>query len=234
MPDNRASAPNLPPELLIKIQRLAVSDMSPLAKLYSDVDLLTTTYSPLNDVELKPFLKAACSFRYVCRLWGELAKLLLYENIRVNDDDRLWPSLASGLNQPEIANIVRSLRLSNAQVNYNKFVLQHCPKIEVVLPPLLSLKRLYWVDYTQSSSLFRGILAASPNLEHISLFGELKIESHPSLPFVQSTCLELKLDSVHSLLRRTDPARLTQLTVGPKSFFSHIPSASCASRSSAI
>lgn len=58
MPDNRASAPNLPPELLIKIQRLAVSDMSPLAKLYSDVDLLTTTYSPLNDVELKPFLKA--------------------------------------------------------------------------------------------------------------------------------------------------------------------------------
>ncbi|KAF8205351.1 hypothetical protein K438DRAFT_2096601, partial [Mycena galopus ATCC 62051] len=246
MPDNRVSAPNLPPELLIKIQRLALSDMSPLAKLYSDVELLATPYSPLHDVELKPFLKArifiiqaACSFRYVCRLWSELAKSLLYENIRV-DDARLWPSLASALNQPEIAHIVRSLRLSNSQADYNKFVLQHCPKIEVVvypypppgkyfhhvsdiqLPPLLSLKRLYWVDYIQSSSLFRGILTAAINLEHITLYGELRVESGPSLPFVQSLCLALKLDSVHSVLRRTDPALLTQLTVDPASFFSHM------------
>ncbi|KAF8189104.1 hypothetical protein K438DRAFT_2144979 [Mycena galopus ATCC 62051] len=186
-----------------------------------------------------PKIQAACSFRYVCRLWSELAKLLLYENIRVDDDDRLWPSLASALNQPEIANIVRSLRLSNTQANYDKFVLEHCPKIEVVtypypppskffyhvsdiqLRPLLSLKRLYWADYTQSPSLFRGILTAAPNLEHISLFGNLKIEFHPSLPFVQSLCLtSIKLDSVHLLLRRTDPALLTQLTVDPASFCS--------------
>ncbi|KAJ7440815.1 hypothetical protein B0H11DRAFT_2098395 [Mycena galericulata] len=239
MPEDCGAEPNLPPELWAYIQRLAVTDISPLAKLYSDVDFVATTYEPLDARGLEPFLKTACSFRYVCRLWSQLAQTLLYENILVND--RHWPSLVSALNRPDIARLVRSVSLSNAQVDSKKFVLHHCPNIEVViqpyparsrslysaldilLPPLLSLRRLYWVDYFPSSSLLRAILAAAPHVEHITLVGELDMKSYPSppLPFVQSFRLSLKTESVHSLLGCMDPLQLTNLVIDPASFFSN-------------
>ncbi|KAJ7498310.1 hypothetical protein B0H11DRAFT_1997385 [Mycena galericulata] len=239
MPEDCGSEPNLPLELWGYIQRLAVTDFSPLAKLYSDVDFVATTYEPLDARGLEQFLKTACSFRYVCRLWSQLAQMLLYENILVND--RHWPSLVSALNRPDIARLVRSVSLSNAQVDCKKFVLQHCPNIEVViqpyparsrslysaldilLPPLLSLRRLYWVDYFPSSSLLRDILATAPHVEHITLVGELDMKSYPSppLPFVQSFRLSLKTESVHSLLGCMDPLQLTNLVIDPASFFSN-------------
>ncbi|KAJ6580894.1 hypothetical protein B0H19DRAFT_1228440 [Mycena capillaripes] len=240
MAGKRVSTPTLPPELWICIHRLAVLDISPLAKVYADDDVIkhsATPEDPVNDHQLQRFLRAVCSLRRVCRLWSELAQELLYENVWVN---KRWPSLFSGLEKLHIARLVRSVRLSTTRFDHNALVLQQCTQIEVLvqpefprserlysvteveLPPLLFLKRLYWIESWWSSPLLHSVLRAAPNLEHISLSSSSTIgfdpalePTFPSLPHLRTLALpQLSTQCVRALLR-TDLAQLTHLTITP-------------------
>jgi hypothetical protein len=58
----RDSAPSLPPELWIYIHRLAVLDISPLAKVYAQADVIKHSAmhdDPVSERELKRFLKVS-------------------------------------------------------------------------------------------------------------------------------------------------------------------------------
>ncbi|KAJ7749210.1 hypothetical protein B0H16DRAFT_1888261 [Mycena metata] len=236
MSRRRVSTPSLPPELWIYIHRLALSNLSPLAKIYASSDTIIRSGAkpddhPANDRDLQLFLKAARSLRCVCRLWSELGLELLFENIWINDSG--WPSLSSSLQHPNVARLVRSIRLSTTRFDHNIDVLARCPHLEVLvqpefpcterlysgatvqLPPLQSLKRLYWVVSAWSSVLLQSVLFAAPNLEHISLSGYATIGSDlatqptfPDLPHLNS------LECVYTILR-TDLSRLTRLTINP-------------------
>jgi hypothetical protein len=189
-------------------------------------------------------LQTARSFQRVSRLWSELAKELLYENIWVNNTEQ-WPLLSSALLQPEVAHLVRTVRLSPMRFDHNEFLLQHCgPHIKVLvqpefprferlyasslddpLPPLLSLKRVYWIESTWSAQLLRAVLAAAPSLTHLTLTTSSSIGSglnravspvFPPLSCLQSlVLLPFSTFSVHTLLRDADLSRLTRLTIAP-------------------
>ncbi|KAJ7663865.1 hypothetical protein DFH06DRAFT_1324377 [Mycena polygramma] len=238
------TAPSLPPELWMYIHRLALSDLSPLARLYANDGVVrhsTTPDDPVNDRQLQRFLKVACSLRRVCRLWSHLAQELLFENVWVN---KRWSSLSSSLQQSDIARLVRVVRLSTTRFDHNAVVLQQCaahievlvqpefPRAErlysvaeVELPPLVSLKRLYWIESWWSSPLLHSVLRAAPNLEHISLSSSSTIgfdpgaePPFPTLPQLRSLALpQLNTQCVRALLR-TDLTQLTHLTIAPAHF----------------
>ncbi|KAJ7306852.1 hypothetical protein DFH08DRAFT_1088882 [Mycena albidolilacea] len=242
----RGSPPDLPAELWMYIHRLALSDISPLAKLHAQDE--TIRYNgpehPMSDKNLKPFFKAARSLQRVCRLWAKLAQDLLYENIRVNETRR-WPSLSNALLQPEIAILVRNVRLSPTRFDHNEFMLRHCgPHINVLvqpefprserlytatlhtpLPPLLSLTRVYWIESAWSAPLLRAVLAAAPNIQHLSLSSSPSIGTglsaatlpvFPPLPRLQSlVLLPLTPSCVYAILHATNLAQLTHLTIAP-------------------
>ncbi|KAJ7778398.1 hypothetical protein B0H16DRAFT_1711902 [Mycena metata] len=243
MSHRRGSTPSLPPELWIYIHRLALSTLSPLAKIYASNDTIIRSGAkpddPVNDRNLQLFLTAARSLRCVCRLWSELGLELLFENIWVNSTRR-WPSLSSGLQHPNVAHLVRSIRLSTTRFDHNIDVLRRCLHVEVLvqpefprterlysvatvqLPPLQSLKRLYWIASAWSSALLQSVLFAAPNLEHISLSSSTTIgfdpatqPTFPDLPRLNSLVLaQLNTESVRAILR-TDLSRLTRLTIDP-------------------
>ncbi|KAJ7034587.1 hypothetical protein C8F04DRAFT_1101482 [Mycena alexandri] len=243
MSRRRVSTPSLPPELWIYIHRLALSNLSPLAKIYASNDTIIRNGAkpddPANDRDLQLFLKAARSLRCVCRLWSELGLELLFENIWVNGDKR-WPSLSSGLQRPDVARLVRSIRLSTTRFDRNIDVLRRCLQVEVLvqpefpraerlysvatvqLPPLQSLKRLHWIASAWSSALLQSVLFAAPNLEHISLSSSTTIgfdpatqPTFPDLPRLNSLVLtQLNTECVRAILR-TDLSRLTRLTINP-------------------
>ncbi|KAJ7836039.1 hypothetical protein B0H14DRAFT_3870904, partial [Mycena olivaceomarginata] len=242
----RGSPPDLPAELWMYIHRLALSDISPLAKLHAQDEIIRYIgpEHPMSDKDLKPFFKAARSLQRVCRLWAKLAQDLLYENIWVNETRR-WPSLSSALLQPEIAILVRNVRLSPTRFHHNEFMLRHCgPHINVLvqpefprserlytaalptpLPPLLSLTRVYWIETAWSAPLLRAVLAAAPNIQHLSLSSSASIGTglsaatlpvFPPLPRLQSlVLLPLTPFCVHAILHATNLAQLTHLTIAP-------------------
>ncbi|KAF8217605.1 hypothetical protein K438DRAFT_1795317 [Mycena galopus ATCC 62051] len=247
MAGTRVNAPTLPYELWLYIHRLAVSDISPVAR--DCVQDEAVKYSgrpdhPLNDQDLQRFLKAARSLGRVCRLWAELAQELLYENIWVNDSKR-WPSLSKALLQPDRAGLVRNIRLSPTRFDHNAFILHHCaPHIQVLvqpefprierlyaadldfpLSPLPSLTRVYWIESTWSVPLLRAVLAAAPNIKHLTLSSSSSIGSglYSAIPpvFPALSCLEslvllpLTPLCVHTLLNDAKLIRLTHLTIAP-------------------
>ncbi|KAF7338829.1 hypothetical protein MSAN_02205600 [Mycena sanguinolenta] len=247
---SRAYVPNLPSELWLYIQRLAVSDISPVTRAYTKEEVVKYSgapHRPLNDKDFLRFLKTARSLQRVCRLWAELAQVLLYENVCVND--RRWPSLSKALLNPHPTSVirnVRNVRLSPTRFDRNALILRHCgPHIEVLvqpefprterfysaaldtpLPPMLSLTHIYWIESAWSAALLQSVLAAAPNLTHLTLSSSASIGSgfsntepvavFPPLPPLQSLVL-LALDSpcVHALLHGANLSRLTDLTISP-------------------
>ncbi|KAJ7825061.1 hypothetical protein B0H14DRAFT_3874642 [Mycena olivaceomarginata] len=225
----RGSPPDLPAELWMYIHRLALSDISPLAKLHAQDEIIRYIgpEHPMSDKDLKPFFKAARSLQRVCRLWAKLAQDLF------------------ALLQPEIAILVRNVRLSPTRFHHNEFMLRHCgPHINVLvqpefprserlytaaldtpLPPLLSLTRVYWIETAWSAPLLRAVLAAAPNIQHLSLSSSPSIGTglsaatlpvFPPLPRLQSlVLLPLTPSCVHAILHATNLAQLTHLTIAP-------------------
>ncbi|KAJ6572281.1 hypothetical protein B0H19DRAFT_681159 [Mycena capillaripes] len=233
-----ASKPSLPPELWMYIHRLALSDISPLAKVYSEDEIIqyrTKPDYPLKHSELQRFLEAARSLGCVCRLWNRLAEQLLYENICVND--RPWPSLSLALEQPRIARQVRSVRLSWTNFDHNTLVLQRCgPHVEVLvltqspyrdreisLPILPSLRRLYWAETSSSAPLLGAVVSAAPNLEHLSFTSSGSLPRYgvaapvsfsPFLNLRSLVVVDLSTPYVHALFRTHMP-QLVHLTIAP-------------------
>ncbi|KAF7377171.1 hypothetical protein MSAN_00136400 [Mycena sanguinolenta] len=136
----RGKLGSLPLELWLYIHRLTVSHLYPLAELHADENVIikaATALDPLNGRKLQGFLEAACLLRLVCKLWGELAKELLYECIWVKDDGHA-PSLlrVAALHQPSIRRLVRCVRLSPGHFLHNEAVLQLCgPGMKVIVQP---------------------------------------------------------------------------------------------------
>ncbi|KAJ7162364.1 hypothetical protein C8R46DRAFT_1353317 [Mycena filopes] len=176
MPQAGAATLDLPPELWMYIHRLATSNLSPLATVYSARDASPEE----SEAQLSSFLKAVSSLGRVCRLWKDLTQELLYENIRITE----WPSLSAALDRPELARRVRSIRLSTRNDD-SVIALRRCPQVEVILqplcqtasaiveadfelPPLPSLKRLYWTQGPGPCTLLQNVLRAAPNLDHLS------------------------------------------------------------------
>ncbi|KAJ6469330.1 hypothetical protein C8R45DRAFT_1166860 [Mycena sanguinolenta] len=248
-PHSRVYVPNLPSELWLYIHQLAVSDISPVARAFTKDEVVKYSGAPdrpLNDKDFVRFLKVARSLQRVCRLWAELAQVLLYENVCVND--RRWPSLSRALLNPDPTSVirnVRNVRLSPTRFDRNALILRHCgPHIEVLvqpefprmerfysaaldmpLPPMLSLSRIYWTESTWSAPLLQSVLAASPNLQHLTLSSSASIGSgfsgpeplkFPPLPRLESLVL-LALDApcLHALLWNPNLAKLTHLTTAP-------------------
>ncbi|KAJ6572280.1 hypothetical protein B0H19DRAFT_1231792 [Mycena capillaripes] len=243
MSDQRVSGPSLPAELWMFIHRMALSDISPLAKVYSEDEIMqynTTADLPLKHRELQRFLEAARLLRCVCRLWSKVAQEVLFENLWVNNKMR-WPSLSLALEQPDIARLVRSVRLSPTRLDYNVLVLRRCaphirvlvlpefpdgeclyaaPESEISLAPLRSLKRLYWVETFWSAPLLHAVLSAAPNLEHVSLDSttigsdyEFDELNFAPLPYLRFLALfNLSTQCVYALLR-TDMPQLAHLTI---------------------
>ncbi|KAJ7749200.1 hypothetical protein B0H16DRAFT_892301 [Mycena metata] len=252
MSRRRVSTPSLPLELWTYIHRLALSNLSPLAKIYASDDTIIDIRSGVksdnhaaNVRDLQLFLKAALSLRCVCRLWSELGLELLFENICINDSG--WPSLSSSLQHPNVARLVRSIRLSTTRFDYNVDVLSRCLHVEVLvqpefprterlnsgatvqLPPLQSLKRLYWVVSAWSSALLQSVLFAAPNLEHISFSGTPTIvfdpatqPTLPDLPRLNSLALITPDTGCVLAILRADLSRLTHLTINPAYLASNI------------
>ncbi|KAJ7154549.1 hypothetical protein C8R46DRAFT_1356600 [Mycena filopes] len=244
MSRRRVPMPSLPPELWLYIHRLALSELSPLAKIDARDDIIIRNGAkpddPVNDREVQRFLKAACSLRWVCRLWSDLGLELLYENVWVNGNKQ-WPSLSGGLEHPNVARLVRSIRLSTTRFDRNTDVLRRCTQVEVLvqpefprterlyspatvqLPPLESLKRVHWIASAWSSALLQSVLFAAPNLVHISLSSSSTIGFDPAtqpifpdLPRLRSLVLvQLNTECVRAILR-TDLGRLTRLTIDPR------------------
>ncbi|KAJ7199144.1 hypothetical protein GGX14DRAFT_572907 [Mycena pura] len=234
--------PSLPPELWIYIHRLATEHVSPFRNAYREVrdpdSKAVTAPDPLDDRSVPRFLKAARSLMSVCRLWNELARELLYENVWIADTRR-WASLSAALQRPDVAQHVRSLRLSTTRYDHNVEALRYCPQVEMLvqprfwrpeylhtapdvpLPRLHTLKSLYWAESEWSSALLEKVLSAAPNLEHIFLISS---DSTPSagtpievlnLPHLKSLVLTwLNRENVYSILR-TDLQHLTHLTIKP-------------------
>ncbi|KAF8217609.1 hypothetical protein K438DRAFT_1952495 [Mycena galopus ATCC 62051] len=198
----RGSPSSLPPELWLYIHRLAVSHLSPLARLYSDEDVIVkheTTLDPLSNCELLVFLRAACSLRLVCRLWSELAKELLYECIWLNVEG-CPPPLYSALQQHDTARLVRSVHLSSGHFENNEVVLRLCgprtkvivqpdfstseklyaaawPEHQLPIPPLFALTHIYWVECLWSVFQLNAVLVAAPNLRHLALTSSKHLSS---------------------------------------------------------
>ncbi|KAF8217606.1 hypothetical protein K438DRAFT_1795318 [Mycena galopus ATCC 62051] len=184
MDGKRVSASSLPMELWLYIHCLAVSHLRLLWNhTYSNEDVHEY-------FKLRAFLKAACTLRRVCKLWSELAKELLYETIWVNANHQ-WPSLYSALERPDIAGLVRGVRLSSNHFENNEDVLHLCsgPRIKVIvqpelaisekidpapryqrsIPALPALTHIYWVESLWSASQLYAVLASAPNLRHLAL-----------------------------------------------------------------
>lgn len=150
-------------------------------------------------------------------------------------DDRRWPSLFTALEQPNIARLVRSIHLSTTRFDHNAIVLQRCTQVQVLvqpelpnvsrmyavrwaqLPPLPSLRRLYWIKSLWSLGLLRSVLSVAPNLEHLSLSC-----SSGFVPKAASHTLRLKSLALRRLgepsaraMLGTDLTRLTRLTIDP-------------------
>ncbi|KAJ6599916.1 hypothetical protein DFH09DRAFT_1355932 [Mycena vulgaris] len=180
---------SLSPEMWIHIQRLATVDTSPLTIAYSDRFQYVPVADPLKDMQ--DFLRNACSFVLVSRLWNSLASELLYENIRV---DSRFHLLYKALERPGTAHHVCSIRLSAIREDHNSAILALCPRVqilvqpdlsglirstwevfaassrfeadrELVLPEFGSLRRLYWAEWLMASRLLHKVIQASPNLE---------------------------------------------------------------------
>ncbi|KAJ7199131.1 hypothetical protein GGX14DRAFT_699859 [Mycena pura] len=243
MRGKRVSLPSLPPELWIHIHRLAIEDVSPFRKAYreiqdSDNSKAATVPDALNDPSVRRFFKAARSLMSVCRLWNELARELLYENVWIADTRR-WASLSVALQRPEVARHVRCLRLSTTRYDHNVEALCYCPQVkmlvqprfrrseylqtapDVPLPRLHTLKYLYWAESAWSSALLEKVLSAAPNLEHIFLTNSGHTPSVgtpievPNLPHLKSLVLAwLNRMNVFAILR-TDLQHLTHLTINP-------------------
>ncbi|KAJ7921226.1 hypothetical protein B0H13DRAFT_1985558 [Mycena leptocephala] len=145
---------------------------------------------------LTDFMQPARSLRHVCRLWSELAQELLYENIWVN---KKWSSLFRGLEQP----IMRRCPKSNSHPTRVSALGAPLQRRGNPAPPLLSLKRLYWIESW-------CVLRAARSLEHISLSTRL-----PRSPHLRSLVVpQLSTQCVRALLR-TDLSALTELTISP-------------------
>ncbi|KAJ7096144.1 hypothetical protein C8R44DRAFT_748992 [Mycena epipterygia] len=225
----RISTPALPPELWIYIHRLAVSHISPDE----------SKDDPLNDRDMQRFLQAARSLARVCRLWNDLARDILYENVLVN---KRFASLSAALEQPETARLVRNIRLSTTRFDRNAVILRHCPDVELLvqpefprperlyafppapLPPFPRLKRLHWIESWWSAALLLRVLSAAPNLMHLTLASSHTIGSDhttlcafPPLPRLASlSVVRLNRACVHALLHTELPS-LIYLTIDPAS-----------------
>ncbi|KAJ6572300.1 hypothetical protein B0H19DRAFT_1373119 [Mycena capillaripes] len=188
---------SLPPELWLYVHRLATYDDSPMVVAYTERFLYVPVTDPLKDV--KNFLREACSFVLVCRLWNSLANEILYENIRVDDK---FHALYVALEKPGTAQLVRSVRLSTTRFDHNYAILTLCPRLQVIvqpdatstprpemlvsapsldistaLPEFHSLKHIYWTESYLTSDVLRGLIPNAPNLEYLYL--------------TQSTCLRV-------------------------------------------
>ncbi|KAJ7164282.1 hypothetical protein C8R46DRAFT_952995 [Mycena filopes] len=230
MPETGAATLDLPPELWMRIHRLATSHLSPLTTVYAGRDTPEESES-----QLSSFLMAAGSLGRVCRLWKELAQELMYENIRITE----WASLSAALDRPELARRVRSIRLSTTRDDHSATALIRCPQVEVILrprgapsasalspgdfelPPLPALKRLYWTQTSESCTLLQNVVRAAPNLEHLSLSADPKLGANlvaatmafetPSRP--RSISLGARGDLWVPAIMRADLSRLSHLAM---------------------
>ncbi|KAJ7742131.1 hypothetical protein DFH07DRAFT_943371 [Mycena maculata] len=244
-PRKHVFTPSLPSELWIYIHRLATADMSPLS---------SATPNSVTDRDMERFLKvlrgvpaasfathsdskpkAARALGRVCRLWNDLARELLYENVWVN---KRFVSLAAALERPGTAEMVRSIRLSTTRFDHNAAILRQCPRVELLvqpefprferlytgdahLPPLPTLRRLHWVESWWSAELLRSVLLAAPNLKNICLSSSSSIGSDSGacltagLPHLES--LEVTRLSAHHVkcLLQSDLRHLARLTMDP-------------------
>ncbi|KAJ7150840.1 hypothetical protein C8R43DRAFT_1005373 [Mycena crocata] len=176
----------LPSEIWLNIHRLATADAAPLTLAYADRFRYVAVSDPLMDMQ--HFLKDACSFALVSRLWNSLANDILFENIRV---DGRFEILRAALERPGIAPLVRSIRLSPTRMDHNAVILALCPQVQVVVQPdapsrsdllgavadadlevqmqLPSLRHVYWRESFLSGGLLRNLLLVAPNLEFLYL-----------------------------------------------------------------
>ncbi|KAJ7093467.1 hypothetical protein B0H15DRAFT_159301 [Mycena belliarum] len=184
------TASSLPPEIWMYIQRLATLETSPLTLAYADRFQYVPLADPLKD--LQGFLRAACSFVLVCRLWNSLATEILYENVRV---DKRFPMLRATLERRGAGRLVRSIRLSPIHDEYNYQILALCPLVQLIvqpdhsttqtrrwefadipglsrlpaLPELLALRHVYCSELLIDSYLLTVVLETSPNIEYLSV-----------------------------------------------------------------
>ncbi|KAJ7093463.1 hypothetical protein B0H15DRAFT_947585 [Mycena belliarum] len=180
---------SLPPEVWMYIQRLATSETSPLTLAYADRFQYVPHADPLEHLE--GFLRAACSFALVCRLFNSVATDILYENVRV---DERFPILRTALEGRDAGRLVRSIRLSPRHSEHNYEILALCPFVQVivqpddglpifsgrvsvvsspsrepVLPELLALRHVYCSELLIDSRLLIEVLQTSPNIEYLSV-----------------------------------------------------------------
>ncbi|KAF7291985.1 hypothetical protein MIND_01224200 [Mycena indigotica] len=232
----RRSLPDLPPELWLQIYRIATEELSPLARARA----LDDEFDPLDERHLQRYFKAVRSLGRVCRFWHKLAQELLFENIWINP--KRWSSLTAALDQTN--NITRTALLSPTRFDHNIALLRRegfSDTLEVLsqpeyprtmeyypsergiqLPPLNSLKRIFWVESSWSADLLQSVLAAAaPNIEHITLSTSATLGSDsnilrvPNLPRLRSLSVS-SLTPFHTLaVLHAGLPNLRHLTIDP-------------------
>ncbi|KAJ7636728.1 hypothetical protein FB45DRAFT_907193 [Roridomyces roridus] len=222
-----------PPEIWLYIHRLA-SPLSLLMVARSEELYYVPPRNPFHAVSLKDIR----SFLLVSRLWCNLAKELLYENIAVPSDPRRFDALHDALENPGTARLVRSILLTQYRTDHNTAILALCPRVEVVCQPDATtsligwnssdmsfptfefLKHVYWTESFLTSDFMRAVLAVAPNVEHLFV----QCSAHLSFPKDEELTLPalprlrrlecLGFDNHAGVLKR-DLTRLVRLNCGP-------------------
>ncbi|KAJ7198258.1 hypothetical protein GGX14DRAFT_666347 [Mycena pura] len=232
---SEASLLRVPQEIWLHINRLAISDWSPLALAYSD----RFRYWPLFDpfMEIEEVLRVARSFALVSRLWYALANEILFENIRVDD---CFHSLYNALNRRSATHFVRSICFSRTRLDHNRAILACCPLVEiVVLPPsnpyqvpqrfpddrelysdtqlpflqLPFLRHIYWTESRQVSGLLRKLVPVAPSLEGSSTLRGLTVRDISPSVDTDMRNLTLLHCTISFLAHPFSPATLPCITV---------------------
>ncbi|KAJ7670363.1 hypothetical protein B0H17DRAFT_1085921 [Mycena rosella] len=240
--NSRESPASLPPEVWIYIQRLATSEASPLTLAVRDADRFQ--YVPLADPfkDVQEFLRNACSFVLVCRLWNSLANELLYENVQVDDG---FQALYASLERPGNSYLVRSIRLSTIRFDHNSQILALCPRVQIIVQPDVSnsdigatlalpleplrqmdlptfhfLRHIYCTELLLNSGLLSRVLAASRHLESLFVYPmeqsmDLLVSHFPAIPSLKRLGFHRVVHGTVLTLLQMDLQGLTRLQCSP-------------------
>ncbi|CAL1705143.1 unnamed protein product [Somion occarium] len=217
--------PRLPTELWLEIFRWAT--LTPSTEYYN-----TTTYQPFQAIltdARDESLAVKNALSRVCRMWNQLTKDLLYEDLCIPNKESIGKIRELLHGDPVLSRTVQRIYLpysssvTEAKATYVadvNVIIRECSDLRTLVrplsyknalyaspfefaaeacPPLPTLKRLDWWHHNEASrtggiNSLMDVLRAAPNVEYLSLGGQLWLSflDCPSIELPMLTTLRLR------------------------------------------